>query len=790
MNSIHSYDGPSPPSPNIGGKGKNLNVLAGMRGVRVPTFTNIPSDAEGPEAAEMVGQFLFLHPDITSVAVRSSAEAEDHDKASFAGAYETMLNVPAKVSDIMEAIEKIRHHADGKTDVLNHYASQRSVEMNGNVGIVVQEMVSDPEFSGVMFSHDPQSEDGYMRIHFHEGLGEDLVSGNANGRDLKILRNSKPAKDTLGKYPFLSQALEMLGTVEAGMNSDSLDVEFAYKNEKFYTLQARSLTSAKEEAGSHELLCRYVSAVQNAINKILESGDRLGDMIDVNPRELLGEFPHPINVSVFKRMFADDVVEGVRQEMGYHPRNDGLMRVVAGKPYVSLLSSAHSFRPEGVSDETYKKLTDHYVRSLDARPQLQDRVEFELFYMNASEENQQRLASADYLTAEEKEEMLNALKGIDKNIDQVAAREMDKPLADDEAKEYESLAEIMTDLRVMTRTFVLNARLAFYHKNLADNVFGKENCEQLLKGIHTPSTDLQNDLYAYASGECDIEKLADTYGHLRPGQLDIFSPTYRSNIVHFLGLSHIDKAQLEKQMQNMEAHQEEGQRNVSELTSNEEEKTLAARLRFFMERRERVKFNFMRLYDVMARKMIEEAQQRNIPAEQLQQASFDELLALCDDETPNMPNEGDLRLRLQRRASGTSVRRLIQLPSVLVPDTADLALIEHLAQDATYVTNLSVSSDIAHVSKEASLDMEALREKVKGKIVVIDAADPGYDFLFTMEPSGLITCVGGPASHMTIRSIELEIPAAIGIGKAKFDVLCASNRATLDCGRKQIITLS
>lgn len=209
-----------------------------------------------------------------------------------------------------------------------------------------------------------------------------------------------------------------------------------------------------------------------------------------------------------------------------------------------------------------------------------------------------------------------------------------------------------------------------------------------------------------------------------------------------------------------------------------------------MERRERVKFNFMRLYDVMARKMIEEAQRRNIPTEQLQQASFDELLALCGDETPNMLNEGDLRLRLQRRAAGASVRRLIQLPSVLAPDTADLALIEHLTQDATYVTNLSVSSDIAHVSKEASLDMEALREKVKGKIVVIDAADPGYDFLFTMEPSGLITCVGGPASHMTIRSIELEIPAAIGIGKAKFDVLCASNRATLDCGRKQIITLS
>jgi len=243
-------------------------------------------------------------------------------------------------------------------------------------------------------------------------------------------------------------------------------------------------------------------------------------------------------------------------------------------------------------------------------------------------------------------------------------------------------------------------------------------------------------------------------------------------------------------MQNMKAHQIEGAENISKITSNEREEIIAKRLRYFMEQRENVKFNFMRLHDVLARKIVDETQKRNIPADLLEQASFDEILILCDEKEDNSISKSEMQIRLQRRAAGASVRRLIQLPSVIVPDTADLALIEHLKQDATYVTKLSISSDLAYVSKDASLDMEALRERVKGKIVVIDAADPGYDFLFTMQPSGLITCVGGPASHMTIRSIELEIPAAIGVGKAKFDVLCASNRATLDCGRKQIITLS
>ena len=46
----------------------------------------------------------------------------------------------------------------------------------------------------------------------------------------------------------------------------------------------------------------------------------------------------------------------------------------------------------------------------------------------------------------------------------------------------------------------------------------------------------------------------------------------------------------------------------------------------------------------------------------------------------------------------------------------------------------------------------------------LENADPGYDFIFSYNIKGLITEYGGSNSHMSIRCLELGIPAIIGIG--------------------------
>ena len=56
-------------------------------------------------------------------------------------------------------------------------------------------------------------------------------------------------------------------------------------------------------------------------------------------------------------------------------------------------------------------------------------------------------------------------------------------------------------------------------------------------------------------------------------------------------------------------------------------------------------------------------------------------------------------------------------------------------------------------------------ENLKGKIILVESADPGYDWLFLYGIAGLITKYGGSNSHMSIRCSEMNIPAVIGCGE-------------------------
>ena len=76
---------------------------------------------------------------------------------------------------------------------------------------------------------------------------------------------------------------------------------------------------------------------------------------------------------------------------------------------------------------------------------------------------------------------------------------------------------------------------------------------------------------------------------------------------------------------------------------------------------------------------------------------------------------------------------------------------------------------------------------LQGKIVLVDAADPGYDYLFTKGIAGLVTCYGGANSHMAIRCSELGLPAVIGVGEEKFAIYKKAKRLHIDCLNQKIL---
>lgn len=77
--------------------------------------------------------------------------------------------------------------------------------------------------------------------------------------------------------------------------------------------------------------------------------------------------------------------------------------------------------------------------------------------------------------------------------------------------------------------------------------------------------------------------------------------------------------------------------------------------------------------------------------------------------------------------------------------------------------------------------------KVRGKMIFLERADPGYDWIFTKKIFGLITKFGGSNSHMALRCSELGIPAVIGCGEELFNKWQKWGDLEIDFDSKKIV---
>jgi len=75
---------------------------------------------------------------------------------------------------------------------------------------------------------------------------------------------------------------------------------------------------------------------------------------------------------------------------------------------------------------------------------------------------------------------------------------------------------------------------------------------------------------------------------------------------------------------------------------------------------------------------------------------------------------------------------------------------------------------------------------IKNKIIVIENADPGFDWIFSQKIKGLITKYGGVNSHMSIRCEELQVPAIIGFGEDNYLKILKKKKIFYDCKNQKI----
>ena len=86
------------------------------------------------------------------------------------------------------------------------------------------------------------------------------------------------------------------------------------------------------------------------------------------------------------------------------------------------------------------------------------------------------------------------------------------------------------------------------------------------------------------------------------------------------------------------------------------------------------------------------------------------------------------------------------------------------------------------IGRVQALDQYSSSQSISSNcIICVDNADPGFDWIFTKNITGLVTKFGGANSHMAVRCAELGIPAAIGCGDQLFKRIIASNEVDLNC---------
>ena len=200
----------------FGGKAAALFELQ-RAGFPVPETYCSPEDLEGVVAR--------LGPPI---AVRSSATVEDGREASFAGQFESYLDLGTP-EEVRAAVERCRASVDAPA--VREYCRKSGVPHGAvRMEVIVQRMVR-PELAGVAFSVNPVTGAEEVAIEACDGLADALLAG----------RGAPLADD----HPLLARHRpEIERTVRAVQRHFGApqDVEFAVEDGRLYLLQARPIT--------------------------------------------------------------------------------------------------------------------------------------------------------------------------------------------------------------------------------------------------------------------------------------------------------------------------------------------------------------------------------------------------------------------------------------------------------------------------------------------------------------------------------------------------------------------
>ena len=299
------------------------------------------------------------------------------------------------------------------------------------------------------------------------------------------------------------------------------------------------------------------------------------------------------------------------------------------------------------------------------------------------------------------------------------------------------------------------------------NILSVNEIQEFLSSIRTVSTQMAEDL-----ATLPLSEFLKRFGHLRPGTYDILSPRYDEDPKLYFD----NKNVFEKTKDDLPFRITIDQMKTVDKFLKECGLAVNA-IEFFsfisdaISLRESSKFEFTKNLSDTLYLIGQLGRDHGFSLTEMSFAHIEDIKYLYASSNDY---KKVLRRSINKGKQNFSSSKEIFLPPLITKpsDAWQFSLPEAIPN---YITRKIVTGHVADVQDT---------NRLKGAIVCIPSADPGYDWLFSHSIGGLVTAWGGVNSHMAIRAGEMGIPAIIGAGEQIFDEFKSAQYVRMDCESK------
>ena len=815
--------------PRVGGKGLNLGKLI-RAGFRVPQGFCVTTDAYRFSVPNLSAQHansikdITLAPELVSeirtaseklqtatVAVRSSATAEDLAEASFAGQQDTFLNVTP--DELLDALKACWASLWSERAIV--YRQTQDIADEGlAMAVVIQEMC-EAEVSGVLFTVDPFNKNLSV-TESNWGLGESVVSGaitpdsfHVSRETGEVLEKSVATKREMVTAAGVSEVspaqqdipsltdtqlkeLTKLGLQVESHYGQPMDIEWALVDGQFALLQARYITTPSSSTAPSEPTHPPPEVDEESVENLRQGEIHLLKIYTDahgtvwchhNLAEVLPA-PLPMTWSIIKKFMSGTGGLGkAYRSLGFYPSkrvdSEGILDLICGRIYVNLnreaelhfdgFPFAHDFNAlkQNPQQAMYAQATPNITHStasfwikLPLHIVRMSRAEMRLRQCRSDFD---RVLTAQVFPAFQSE--VEAERNV--SYSDLSDAEL---IAKFEAWCIKTLDDFAP--KALTATLLAGfslQRLEAALQKCVDETAAKNLASRLISELSGNLTVETNEkLQQVATGDLALTDFLKDYGHRGVDEFELAQSRWREDTAYIeqivesfrqedtgIALSKNDRTK--QQMEQRVSAEAE----LAELVKDKGglRKQIESELDFtrrYMPFRETAKFYLMLGYEQIRRALLELDRRYQLDGG---------IFYLVPDELQQLINGKAFGDVIATRKMERERMLQIEVPDVIFSDSLEQIGAPMLTNAAETYKGVGVSAGAATGKARVLLTPTDVRPSDRDYILVCPSTDPAWTPLF-LHAAGLVMERGGILSHGAVVAREYGVPAVVNIPNA------------------------